>query len=81
MILEAGCQGGFWSVGSREGFPRKVLEAGSGSVTMDGTALGPPSQSLGPRVETEKRTLKDARALVPGKPLTSHCGCFRISPE
>lgn len=81
MILEAGCRGGFWSVGSRGRFRRKVLEAVSGSVTMDSTALGPPGQSLGPRAETEKRTLRAARALVPGNPLTSHRGCFlRTSP-
>ena len=63
-------------MGSRGGFPRNVLEAVSGSVTMDGTALGPPGQSLGPRGETEKRTLRPAGALVPGNPLTSHRGCF-----
>lgn len=36
MILEAGCGGGFWRRILGCGLQRKVLEAGSGGVTMDG---------------------------------------------
>lgn len=36
IILEAGCGGGFWRRILGCGLQRKVLEAGSGGVTMDG---------------------------------------------
>lgn len=64
MTLEVSCLGEVLECRLQ----KRVPEEGSGS------GFWPPGQSLGPQAETAKGTLRAARALMPGKPLTSHRG-------